>query len=1573
MDDSAMPILSPVSDTSIHYEHVKKALPAWLLNTSATRLKELKAVKPTLPDWHRNASTAAHQSLKNATQLAWTAQNDVDQVLSNLQDVRTFAKPILQQALKDRFGMDDDVEDTWLRLYSPAKTSWWVHDFSAGTTSRTVSLLDAALHNFSRDEAFSPDSEFITRPDARGHFGVKHLEHKLSIDQFKSLCRELDIGARYQRHLNEFLLSSNPVANSVVRQKVILSQQHALSVAAHMCLMKKDIDQDAFNVVQGMVENRAELRWNGERVVYYNLGMLEVTLSGIIVIATARPAGTEFDTFANVVSDPLFTRGTHGISGPLIVYVPHDPEHPLKLYPSSLEFMAELTGQLRDTSAVANYQQFFSEFVAHQQRGHFFAKLNDRLNKVKWQPAAPGSNLPSWRETPVEKPDLQFSLSNIQDDRNTRFTGDLWTYIYQQKLNKVLNDAREIAISTEYADRMARWAWWDNLEKMLSDMLNIALFVATPLVPGLGELMLAYTAYQLTDEVVEGIVDLAEGRFAEAAEQVIGVVESVIQLGAFAAGGAIGNIARAKLSPFFEGLKPVQLSNGQTRLWNPDLTPYQRSELVLPTDAKPDHRGIYQHQDQQIVRLDDQHFEVKEESTAGQHRIQHPERADAYAPILKHNDHGAWVSETENPREWEGSTLMRRLGHATEEFSDTELQQIRQISGIEDDVLRRMHVEHTAPPPLLIDTLQRLGASGSSEALSPDMALLFSDTPELPENVAQKILTNATKLENEQIARTERLPLRLKAQARELQFETQSVRAAQGLFQDALSNIATERLALGALRMHTDTFGDLRVEIRESTFDGELRCSAGPDDATTVRVMIRNDAGKYEVRDAANQPVHEADDFLEAMLHATGKEGQQALGYKPGQGEFLRQWLIAKCAPPAERRTMLATPPIRAVAEPETMLLLRGGGLSREGLTLHERIQDLHPDFSENEINTFAEALTERGEPLKAIEQHENDLQELKEILNRWKYQQELHWGPDSRNFSNDHGEHIAEQLIECFERKKADLGNRADPDSYSLDLSIFMLYIDLEPWWSKRPPLKKFFDRITVLKLDYTRFSTESNGLLKDFPNLRELSAMNCSLARLPESIGSMHKLERLRLSNNRIALDAPAVEQLKNLTYLEILRLEDNPLGLPPNISRMPRLKVVDLHNTGLTTWPLGTLAKPRPRGFHMDLRGNPIEVIPEVVLASDQARVVARTRLDVSNLSDLNQVLYQEIRESLALPPEPAVPLDSEVDDLFGTAIGTRHWNDVPGWGVDRANLWSSLIDEPQAERFMSELVDAEEFADYRAGGKAREQLRQRIWRMLDAVQIDTRLREKLFTMAAAPVDCSDAGAQLFNNMGINVLASEAYSFSTDPAQLQKKLVTLAKGAARLDLVNEIARADMQSRGGNPDEVEVYLAYQTGLADRLGLPWQSEGMLYRGVSGVTDAMIDNAYDTVLDLEEGDGLVNQMLEQDFWQDYLRETWPVRMESNKQLYLNKYEQLETLRETQRAWSESEQLTETQRTELRTRLTSQMEGLPVTQSEVFVDEPISDSVFDRWLVELGEGEKQLARSLTQTALAKAAR
>ena len=113
--------------------------------------------------------------------------------------------------------------------------------------------------------------------------------------------------------------------------------------------------------------------------------------------------------------------------------------------------------------------------------------------------------------------------------------------------------------------------------------------------------MMAYTVYQMTNDVIEGIVDLAEGLGLEAAEHVISVVTDVIQLAAFGAGAEIGNAFKLKLSPLVDGMKPVKLPDGKQTLWHPDLAPYEQKNLTLTPDSKPDEHGLHRHANQHIL------------------------------------------------------------------------------------------------------------------------------------------------------------------------------------------------------------------------------------------------------------------------------------------------------------------------------------------------------------------------------------------------------------------------------------------------------------------------------------------------------------------------------------------------------------------------------------------------------------------------------------------------------------------------------------------------------------------------------------------------------------------------------------------------------------------------------------------------------------------------------------------------------------------------------------------------------------------------------------------------------------
>jgi Leucine-rich repeat (LRR) protein len=505
------------------------------------------------------------------------------------------------------------------------------------------------------------------------------LKQKITIEGFTRLCRELDIGGQYRTYLNENLGFTNALVGTVLKRKVIDAHSSALKSALHLAQLRREIESDACDAILALLEGRPDRKLDGQALHCHDLTMMSSTLTGIVI-------------FAPDLERPRNVRR-------IVVYIPDDPEHPVKQYPDSQAFIIELTRQLRSP----DYQQFFSRFVDHQERGHFFADLGRRLSHVTWHPHDRGDPLPSWRETPIDKPHLQYSVSTIKTN--------LWTHLYQRQLNKILNDARVLAVSTADADRNARWARWDILSKIASTLLEVAAFVALPFVPFLGELMLAYAAYQMLDETFEAIVDWAENLQVEAFEHLMGVVEAAVQLGTFAIGGAI---AIAELKPllhprvlaFFDTLTPVKASDGKTRYWKPELTTYEQ-KIRLPQDSKPDDLGLHQHQGKNILQIEDKHYAVEKSTDTDAWNIQHPDRPDAYQSPLRHNGEGAWTTELDRPLHWEKTRLVRRMGPHADAFGDAEIDQILGISNSDEGILRKSHVLNDSAPPVLTDTLNR--------------------------------------------------------------------------------------------------------------------------------------------------------------------------------------------------------------------------------------------------------------------------------------------------------------------------------------------------------------------------------------------------------------------------------------------------------------------------------------------------------------------------------------------------------------------------------------------------------------------------------------------------------------------------------------------------------------------------------------------------------------------------------------------------------------------------------------------------------------------------------------------------
>lgn len=707
------------SDTRLpdsHYQLLTSALPSWLGNAGADKRQALATTAPQpLP-----GSAEQRAALARLTGAHWEAQNRVDQALQQVQDAKAFASPLLTQALQADYGLDLDVEATYLRLYIPDRTPWFPIRSGAARTW-TVSLLDAALHNFEHKEtladAYEPASTFITQPSASGQFDtLVQVKRKLSIAAFASLCRDLDIGARYARYLNDALGMSNPVAAAVLRLKVDASHKAALRAALQLARIKGDVSEDYADLIHGLIAGAPNLRLDGAPLGCQDLRMMDIALTGI-------------QLFSPDLEKPRSPQR-------LVAYVPDDPQHPLKEYASPLAFKQALTRQLRDR----DYQTFFSRFVPHAQRGVFFSGLSQRLSRITWHPPVKGSGQAPWRSTPIDDPKLQFEVQPI--------SGDPWLHLYHRKLDKILNDARTLAVSTASVDREARWRLWDSFVEVASSILNTALMVVAPFVPGLGELMLGYMAYQLLDDVFEGIVDWAEGLGKEAFGHLMSVLESLVQMGAFAAGSQIGPAELRKVLPgnvlaYIDRFKPVSLANGATRYWKPDLAPYEYPS-ALPPRIGINELGLHEVRRESILPLEGKLYTIEKTADSELYRIRHPRRPDAYRPVVRHNQAGAWHTELEQPLTWDRPTLLRRLGHSVQDLSEADRELALRISGLHEDAVRKMHVNGERLSPLLSDTLNRLRIDRSLQRLIDQ---LRSDDPAVyhqidPQDTLQLLTTH---------------------------------------------------------------------------------------------------------------------------------------------------------------------------------------------------------------------------------------------------------------------------------------------------------------------------------------------------------------------------------------------------------------------------------------------------------------------------------------------------------------------------------------------------------------------------------------------------------------------------------------------------------------------------------------------------------------------------------------------------------------------------------------------------------------------------------------------------------------
>lgn len=1249
---STLPSTSPPSKPlqpgqhSIHSELLKQMTPGWLIDAVPTRRTAISVAGTQPPDWYLRASPEQQRALTDSYKSSFAAQTVLDKTMSPLQDIETFAEPLLIKALKDLLGVEVDVHNTLLCLRRPLDIGVLEIELSSFEVLK-LSLLQAALHNFEASEceagAFHEQSGFVVETATPGTFQAAALN--LTVRQFLSLCRSLDIGAQYQTHVRAFFQPTDVQAEHSLRRSFITSQKAALRAAAEQALLKKDIEPDDYTMILSVINGEVHPRLGHKQVWFRDLILMKRRMTGCVVFSISEQ---------------------YRYTSEFIVYIPHDPVQPLRRCSTAQlreAFKQQFTARdaTRPASEPTAYQRFFSQFVAYADRPYYFNQFTrkaagaatDPLHSI-WVKVArvvpPFSTFVGIKELPPEQP---FEREPVEDPYLDPFgttregvagiwsaNTDLWTYLYEQSRAKVIADARSHAVPTADVDAKAR------AEKLnhLLQLGMLGLNMVSMFVPVLGEVMLTVMAGQLLYESFEGVVEWSEGDRVAAKAHLIDVAENLALIGLMAGmGKGVGRLAAVKPEPVIEHLEQVRRADGKTRLWRPDLKAYE-CDVALDHDAGPDAQGLYRLNDRTFIRQAGKTYETTFETTLKQWRIKHPTDAQAWQPLLEHNGHGAWRHTLERPLDWDRLTLLRRMGHSTQDLTDEQLLKIADASGVDDNALRKMHLDHLPPPPEWTEALELFVADpGTPDAVAEPVAQLQRACPGLGESAAKRVLMDASAEELSRWQATRRVPLSMLEQARWYVEQGRVSVAFSGLHLENMASADTRWLALRSLEKLPGWSDGVRLEVRDGDVDGPLIDGIGSQTAVSRKYLVKKGPA-YQAFDERGEELNgvprQGDNFYASIMHALPDEARQALGMPHvAQGAELRTAIVRYATGNrAELARLLETrnghnrafkPPVR-INERQLGYYASGRG---QGVnpSLATRVQDVYPALTDQQANGFILEQLRAGKTdaqiYNLLQARAREWEQLQFTLDEW-----VAGGAEQSVLHSMLGGKaaVARNIKQCW--RNAPLAAQ-HPRFSSLEL------VCDDPL----PPLLADFSHVTDLQMS-GRCVTDAavDGLSGRFPRLKNLkiNATGNGFSNVPESLGALQELTGLSLySATPYAADMPA--RLSALTRLEELSVYSTwGVAMALDVTRLRNLRILEVQAPSMDQWPAGVLELPHLE--RLNLRGTGIRTLPDGIFEGHE-KLWSGLSLDWSNFPREN---FKPAYEYVKNHPQHLMDLDEMV---------------------------------------------------------------------------------------------------------------------------------------------------------------------------------------------------------------------------------------------------------------------------------------------------------------------------------------
>ena len=944
-----------------HQSLLQQRLPTWAHQATAKQWRLLtNALAPVQgtteqpPGWFANAAPDLREQVQDSQSRLARSQQALARAIKPLRQIAEFAEPLLADRLHTEHGFDHPLRSTELiRIHHR-----WTHQVDVSHHERTT-LLEAALHNFADNVTFSRDSALAPSEGIQVHkttvVGQTTLGDSetwvdvamasetytiaalgLSPEDFARMCRELDLGQRYQDHL------ASVFAPSKVAKLSKQVHRDRLRLAADIAFLRHRLTGGGLDALKALLDDGASLPCA-------RLSLFDIPLHEVLIM-DAGEAG-------------------------LLVSLPAQ-DQALRQFTGMDRVHEQLCNELLD----AAFRQRFLDYVPRLQQATFLDRLQQNLDA--------NGNSPTDQHWPRRaQADLHMALLPV--------TGEIFDFLHNDHVARLQAEARLFAVPTADADereRKRRLALWESAGL---DALMIAGFF----VPAVGTFMLAVTAFQLLDEAYEGYEAWHAGdrhlalRHLEAVGLNLGLMA-----GLHVAGKVLPRLFNSPLLEGLDPITLDDGSQRLRKPdLAPYQSPVELPETVRP-NAKGQYLHQGQHfiriegsTYRQALDSPTGRWRIvhPERDDAYRPWLEHN---DEGAWHVDQEEPQRW-SDIQSLRR-----LGPGLG--VDAFDDGELLEALAISGVDRARLQGVYLANQPTPPLLGDTLERmailrrlpkLGAEALEDlyASQPASAMerqLIQACPRLTTPLARRMLARLSAQEHSAWAQGDQLPQWLRTQAAEAQGQLPIVRAMEGLFHPALASHDSERLMLDCLERLPGNSGELRIELRQSRPDGTLLASTGPEQARWRRVLIKS-AGGFEVykgdRPVAGRQHRTLLDALhdalpEAMRGSLHADSSEALG------GLLRQQAVQARGDWPHRLWGVKRPSPRPGLRGGTPLTARSV-LQSPRNALFARYRRLYPEVSDTQISqVFANWRQRLIAPEAELLVRERSLRDLRERLGAW-------------------------------------------------------------------------------------------------------------------------------------------------------------------------------------------------------------------------------------------------------------------------------------------------------------------------------------------------------------------------------------------------------------------------------------------------------------------------------------------------------------------------------------------------------------------------------------------------------------